>query len=157
MALGLFDRLARWQALRGYRGRLGSLLVGRYGRQRCYTPPQVLTTIKLYGLNERFAPYACAMFCSERAYSEFVAKHVSRSETVEPLTNSDVPLWVGTHWDDWPTHQQVVADLGQHDASDHFQHHLADFGHHGLDHGNHGSDGGHHGGSHDGGAGGGEN
>jgi hypothetical protein len=114
----ILHRLAKWVAVRSYRNHLGPLLVGRYGRERRYTPAQVLTTIKLHGLSERFAAYACVMFCSKQAYSEFVANQVaSAGPSVSPLKDSSVPLWAGVLVQDWPTHHHVVADLG-HSQSD---------------------------------------
>ena len=153
----LVDRFAKWLALTGYRNRLGPLLVQRYGRERYYTPPQVLTTIKVSGMSERFAPYACAMFCSQAAYSEFAAKQrPNAASPVDPLKDSSAPLWAYVAVQDWPTHAHALSDLGHA-----IQSHLSDFGSgpfgdHG-DIGHHGDigGGGHHGGgAHDGGGGG---
>ena len=153
MALRILDRLAKWAALRGYRARLGPLLVERYGRQRYYTPPQVLTTIKRHGFNERFAPYACAMFCSKQAYSEFAVGHDSKARSpVDPVVASSAAMWAGALSQEWPEHHDVVSDLGgghwDHDSgfgSDHVGADSTDIGY-GHDAGAGGHDGGSHGG-----------
>jgi hypothetical protein len=137
-------------AVRSYRKRLGRLLVQRYGRERQYTPPQVLTTIKLNGLSERFAPYACAMFCSKHAYSEFVDSRVPKAgPSIDPLKEASVPLWAGVLAQDWPPHHEIVTDLGE-TAWDHgVDLGSGHFGDHATDVGEQGDAGG--GGSHDGG------
>jgi len=151
----ILDRLAKWAAVRRYRARLGRLLVQRYGRERHYTPAQVLTTIKLNGLSERFAPYACVMFCSKHSYAEFVVNQVPSADlTFSPLKDSSVPVWAGVLTQDWPPHHDVVTDLGhaswEHGSgldSGHFGDHASHLGDH-DDIGSGGDDGG---GSHDGG------
>lgn len=148
--MGVLDRLAKWVAVRSYRKRLGRLFVQRHGRERHYTPPQVLTTIKVNGLSERFAPYACAMFCSKQSYSEFVEKQVQHAaSSVDPLRESSVPLWIGLA-QHWPTHHEVVAEFGHahwdhgaHAGPSHVGDHPADLGDHGdASHGS-GGDGSH--------------
>jgi len=151
-------RLAKWNALRNYRARLPRLLVERYGRERRYTPPQVLTTIKVHRLSERFAPYACAMFCSKAAYTDFVASHVPRYETfLSPLDNPSIPLWALVSLQDWPSHDAVVTDIGH----SHWGHYNGDFAsdhaahdHSDLSHGHHHGGGDGYDTSHHGGAGG---
>lgn len=99
----MLQRIQKWLALRNYRVNLGHLLVDRYGRERHYTPPQVLTTIKFHRLSERYAAYACVMYCSKRAYDDFVASGVPRADIrIAPLTESNVPLWAGSSVQDWP-------------------------------------------------------
>jgi len=147
--------LVKWNAIRGYRARLPRLLVERYGREHRYTPTQVLATIKLLRLSERFAPYACAMFCSKRAYADFVASHVPKTETpFQPLDYSSMPLWAVVSIQDWPRHEAVVTDMGHahwdqhgHDfPSDSLAHYSSEFGdgHHS---GAGGHDDAHHGGA----------
>jgi hypothetical protein len=132
----LLHGLAKWNALRRYRENLPRLLVERYGRERRYTPAQVLTTIKLHSFSERFAPYACAMFCSKRAYADVVASHAPRTDSsFQPLDNASIPLWAAISVQDWPTHEAVVTDMGHahwdqygHDfASGHIAHHASGF------------------------------
>lgn len=104
--------------MRRYRSKLPRLLQERYGRERSFTPAQVLTTIQMSGLSLRFAPYACAMFCTKRAYADFVAERGGRlNAVVAPLESSTVPLWAGVLAESWPAHENVVADLGQSGAS----------------------------------------
>jgi hypothetical protein len=114
--------------------------------------------MKLHRLSERFAPYACAMFCSKRAYVDFVASHVLKAETfIPPLDDSSRPLWAVVSIQDWPTHDAVVTDVGrarwdQHGPdvagghlADHPSdltdgHHVGAGGHDGSDHGGAGGD-----------------
>jgi hypothetical protein len=151
-------------ALFRYRTRLGPLLLVRYGRQRRYTPPQVLTTIKVHGLNEVYAAYACAMYCSKQAYSAFAAARAqhaaaARDAAAVDSTRTDPTwlLWSAAGLSLWPKHGDLVAELGHSysgddvghghtssDASPDFDGH---FGHDGSD-----GSGGDHGG-HDGGGG----
>ena len=157
MVRGMLHRLAKWKALRSYKARLPPLLVERYGRERHYTPPQVLTTIKLHRLSERFAPYACAMFCSKRGYADFIANHVPKSEIfVPPLDDSLISIWAMGAVEHWPAYDAAMTDIGdsqwdQHAGglgTDHLAHHPSEVGdphHDGV---------GEHDGSHHGGAGG---
>lgn len=116
--MGAFERLARWLALRHYRSKLPRLLRERYGRERYFTPAQVLATIQVGRLNLRFAPYACAMFCTQRAYADFAAKQTGRpNPPFAPLENPTVPLWAGVLTESWPAHEDIVADLGPADGS----------------------------------------
>src|SRR4051812_6506397 len=108
----MLNGLAKWNALRNYRSKLPRLLVERYGRERRYSPAQVLTTIKLHRLSERFAPHACAMFCSKRAYADFVASHVPKTEIPFQPLDPSMPLWAGVSIQHWPTHEAIVNDLG---------------------------------------------
>ena len=158
----MLERIQKWLALRRYRATLGYLLVDRYGRERHYTPPQVLTTIKRHRLSERYAAYACAMFCSKGAYDDFVAINQTRIESrTAPLTESSVPLWADVPTQEWPEHHHVTAELqhvygfSQHhdlgvDHSDHFSGHFSEgYDHHGHSHDGSGHDAGGHGGSSD--------
>jgi hypothetical protein len=165
MVRRMLNRLAKWRALRSYRARLPRLLVERYGRERHYTPPQVLTTIKLHRLSERFAPYACALFCSKRGYADFLASHVPKTELfVEPLDNSLISLWAMCAIEHWPVYDAAVTDIGDaywdqhagHLGRDHLAHYPSDVsdrhhggvgGHDGSHHGGAGGDGSHHGGA----------
>jgi hypothetical protein len=144
----LLDRIARWAALRRYRSKLGPLLLQRYGRQAHYTPPQVLTTIKLHGLNERFAPLACAMFCSKQAYVDFAARlPKDRPHGAPPDPSPDSAAWLWTE-PTWPEHHDAIAHVStsswEHGGADHAgSDTVAAFGGH--------HDGGHHGDHHGGG------
>jgi hypothetical protein len=110
--VGILGRVVRWWAIRQYRSTLAYMLVKRYGARRSYTPPQVLTTIKVHGLNARYAAHACAMFCTERAYNEFVAKHVKGGSAAEQFS----PLWIGAgDYDDaWIPHAEIVSEVPYH-------------------------------------------
>lgn len=131
------QRLARWNAIRGYRENLPRLLVARYGRERRYTPQQVLATIKQHRLSERYAAFACVMFCSKEAYSKFVANHAPSAEVpASPLDDSSIPLWAAAAIADWPAHESVAIDLGSASPwgdnssdpdGDHAGHHGVDF------------------------------
>lgn len=157
----MLERIQKWLALRSYRTQLSHLLVRRYGREHHYTPPQVLTTIREHGLSERYAAYACAMFCSKRAYDGFVAIGVAAAAiSVPPATESSLPLWAGMAIQGWPEHHQVTAELQEShgvshsldfgsDYSDHSSGYFGDGHSHGDGHAHHG--GGHDGGGHDGG------
>jgi hypothetical protein len=113
----MLERIRKWWAIHGYRRRLGRLLVQRYGRERFYRPPQVLTTIKEHGLSERYAAHACAMFCSKTAYTDFLANHDRRRDDVAPLAVSEAPIWLGMVGHDWPVHGDAIADVGGSDFS----------------------------------------
>ncbi|HWA75438.1 MAG TPA: DUF6559 family protein [Polyangiaceae bacterium] len=151
----MFERIQKWLALRSYRANLGHLLVDRYGRERRYTPPQVLTTIKQHRLSERYAAYACAMFCSKRAYDDFVASRLARTDIpITPLAETSTPLWFDIPAYDWPAHHELTTEIHHYGFS-----HNADFGPHYSDHSSgdfgdayhHGGGDSHHGGGHDGG------
>src|SRR6478735_7414021 len=115
----MFDGLAKWIALRSYRQALPRFLVERYGREPHYTPAQVLTTIQVHRLSERFAPYACAMFCSKRAYDDFAARHVVKGDTsLHSLSEPSFHLWP-VLLEDWPTHHEIVVEMGHHAQPDH--------------------------------------
>jgi hypothetical protein len=176
----LFERIRKWRALRGYKNNLPYLLATRYGRERFYTPAQVLSTIKEHRLSEPFAAIACAMFCSKKGYAGFAARRAD--ETFAPLVDGSAPPWLGMDLSYWPAHQDVVVELHHSfgdslhwtpstDHGGHFSHHFGDgfsgdsFGDHGgggldhggggLDHGGGGFDhGGHSGGDGGGGSGG---
>jgi hypothetical protein len=163
--LGVFERIRKWTALRSYRSKLPLLLVKRYGYEQQYTPAQVLTTIKLHELNLRYAPYACAMFCSKQAYGDFVAMRRSTAEAkIAPSDMSAYPLWSEVGGTDWPAHHEITTELhhsvgydspwadaghSHHDGGGAF-----DGGHHaGADYGGGYDGGGDSGGGYDGGAG----
>ncbi len=111
MTFPIFERFRKWAAVRSYRANLGRLLVERYGRGRRYTPAQVLLTIKLHGFNERYAPYACAMFCSKRAYVEFVAERSSGGEAgAAPLLGLSLAQCSAIDTSAWPDHHDIVSD-----------------------------------------------
>ena len=165
----MFERLRRWAALSEYKHKLPVLLVRRYGRRQAYTPPQILTTIKVHRLNVRYAAYACAMFCSKQAYAAFLAKEGSNVEsgTFAPLHASVVPVSFGFDIATWPAYEDLVANVPHSVPDSHgwdsATHHSGDMMHRDGDWGTHheayshgGFDGGgsHHGGGHDGGMGG---
>jgi hypothetical protein len=151
MTFQIFERFLKWSAIRSYRANLGHLLVERYGRGRRFTPAQVLATIKRYGFNERYAPYACALFCSKRAYDEFVGQQAS----VAPLEQSSVAHLAGITTQAWPRHHEIVSDLHHSFGGDRGGDLASDGNHsfHGLGADDVGGSG-DAGGSHDGGAGG---
>ncbi len=132
----MFERIRKWLALRSYRSNLGHLLVERYGRERYYTPAQVLTTIKLHRFSEHYAAYACVMFCSKRSYENFAAATLpTRDSTVAPLAEPNIPIWADTYVMDWPAHSEIVAELNhRYGPASHgdfgADHHSASFGDH---------------------------
>lgn len=163
--MAIIKRLRKWLALSSYKANLPSLLVQRYGRGRRYTPAQVLTTIQRHRLSERYAAYACAMFCSERAYSQFLTKQGATTDWSQASDNDHSLRWAVTNID-WPIHREAVTELrlfsygdfapshftiGSHSNDHHdVSHHHDSFGydggdwHHGGSDGHDGS-GGHHG------------
>lgn len=161
----MFERIRKWLALRSYRADLGHLLLKRYGRARSYTPPQVLTTIKLHRFSERYAAYACAMFCSKRSYEDFAAAVPQADAAMAPRTGPNIPVWASAIALDWPVHGELIAELSHsYGHSDHSNfaadHHFGSFdSHHDTgtsshhDGGHYGGydGGGHHDGGHDGG------
>ena len=104
----MLERIRKWLALRRYQTDLGCFLVRRYGRERCYTPAQVLTTIRVHELSARYAAYACAMFCSKAAYATFAA---SVSAQAFPHLASSFPLPLPQFVGDWPEHHDAIAEL----------------------------------------------
>jgi len=104
----MLERIRKWLALGRYRGNLGYFLVARYGRERSYTPAQVLTTIRIHGLNEPYAAYACAMFCSKAAYASFAASVTAQTF---PQFASSIPLPPPEFVADWPDHHDAIAEL----------------------------------------------
>lgn len=115
----MFDAIRKRFALRQYCGRLPRLLKQRYGSARSFTPAQVITTIRKYRMNEKHAQYACALFCSEKAYSDFVAK--SRLKPVPPPTDVWGPqsdFIVASLWADYVDARSHLTEtfphLGEH-------------------------------------------
>ncbi|MFZ5891780.1 MAG: DUF6559 family protein [Myxococcota bacterium] len=166
---GTLEQLRKWLALRSYRKQLPHLLVARYGRDATYTPPQVLTTIKTHRLNERYAAYACVMFCSKRAYSEFFTNPQWAEATSVASSDTSPPMWAGMVAADWPAHHEIATELHLahgHSTDGQWASHGADSpGHVGNDHdgayhhdhtgwdaGGGGYDGGGYGGGYDGGS-----
>ena len=85
MLEGLTRRYAVWR----YRNVLPAALVRRYGRNRAYTPAQVVTTIRVERLSERYAPYACALFCTKREFRAY-------ADQQRLLLTSDAPNGLST-------------------------------------------------------------
>ena len=106
----MFERLKRWWALRQYRMHLPPSLVERYGRQRYYTPAQVLTTIRRNGLSPAYAAHACVMFCSRNAYQEFLATRAELPAAVAPLEHGALAYA-------WPSYEHVANELSLQSAA----------------------------------------
>lgn len=118
----MLKELEKWWALRSYRRRLGPLLRKRYGRSpHGYTPQQVLTTLRVHGMNTTLAPHACVMFCSPKAYSEFTTKLREPGGRAFDQGVSPIPpnfLYLG----EWPEHHTIANEIGNAPS------HRADFG-----------------------------
>jgi hypothetical protein len=109
----------------------------------------VLATIRVHRLSERYAAYACAMFCSKRAYSEFVEAR-RRSADSSTVSTTDPIVLHSAAVQDWPEHRQVATELSHYGGDPYWSSGSDHSGHYGDWGGGHDTGGG----SYDGGGGG---
>lgn len=76
----MIQRIQKWFAIRSYALSLGPKLQSRYGASRYYTPGQVKTTVREYGLNLNWVCYALCMYCD---CGSFIQYHIEIGETCD--------------------------------------------------------------------------
>lgn len=72
--MGLWARFQKVRAMDDYLGRCPELLLARYGYEEHYSAERVLATLTAKKLNLSYADYACALFCRESDFAQWLAR-----------------------------------------------------------------------------------